>query len=95
MLRLATRNSGLELAVGMEHEIDGARSVEVSAEGDGARVVVLADLEPGEQLSLSKYVAYHWSASAPEGDSPAASTARSTARRSTATRRSSASTRGT
>ena len=29
VLGLATRNSGLELAVGMEHEIDGARSVEV------------------------------------------------------------------
>ena len=68
VLNLATRNSGLELAVGMEHEIDGARSVEAYAEGDGARVVVLADLEPGEQLSLSKYVAYHWSARAPEGD---------------------------
>ena len=31
-------------------------------------MVVLADLEPGEHLSLSKYVAYHWSATAPEGD---------------------------
>jgi alpha,alpha-trehalose phosphorylase len=68
VLQLATRNSGLELAVGMEHEIDGALSVEVCAEGDNARVVVLADLEPGEHLSLSKYVAYHWSATAPEGD---------------------------
>ena len=66
VLRLATRNSGLEMAVGMEHEIEGARSVEVSAEGDGARVVVLADLEPGEQLSLSKYVAYHWADGAPD-----------------------------
>ena len=60
VLELATRNSGLSLAVGMEHEIEGARSVEAYAEGDGARVVVLADLEPGEQVSLSKYVAYHW-----------------------------------
>jgi alpha,alpha-trehalose phosphorylase len=68
VLNLATRNSGLELAVGMEHEIEGARTVQVSAEGDGARVVMLADLEPGQTLSLSKYVAYHWSASAPAGD---------------------------
>ena len=54
VLHLATRNSALELAVGMEHEIEGARSIETSAEGDGARVVVLADLEPGQQVSLSK-----------------------------------------
>ena len=60
VLELATRNSGLSLAVGMEHEIEGARSVEAHAEGDGARVVVLADLEPGEQVSLHKFVAYHW-----------------------------------
>jgi alpha,alpha-trehalose phosphorylase len=60
VLEMATRNSGLSLAVGMEHEIEGARSVEATAEGDGARVVVLADLEPGEQVSLYKYVAYHW-----------------------------------
>ena len=66
------------------------------AEGDGARVVVLADLEAGEQLSLSKYVAYHWSAARRRrATSSTASTARSTAPGSTATRRSSASTRGT
>jgi alpha,alpha-trehalose phosphorylase len=68
VLQLATRNSGLELAVGMEHEIEGAKSVEACAEGDRACVVVLADLEPGEHVSLSKYVAYHWSAAASEGD---------------------------
>ena len=96
VLELATRNSGLELAVGMEHEIDGARSVEACAEGDGARVVVLADLEPGEQLSLSKYVAYHWSAAAPGGDLVGARRPHARpcgARR--LRRRSSASTRGT
>jgi len=68
VLELATRNSGLQLAVGMEHEIEGAGSVEVRAEGDGARVVVMADLEPGQHVTLSKYVAYHWSERAPDGD---------------------------
>jgi alpha,alpha-trehalose phosphorylase len=70
VLQLATRNSGLELAVGMEHDIDSADpvSVDVSAEGDGAKLVVLADLRPGEPLRLSKYVAYHWAAKAPAGD---------------------------
>jgi alpha,alpha-trehalose phosphorylase len=64
VLRLATRNSGQELAVGMEHAVDGP--VKTVAEGDGARTVVLADLEPGEPLRLEKYVAYHWAAGAPD-----------------------------
>jgi alpha,alpha-trehalose phosphorylase len=70
VLALATRNSGLELAVGMEHAIESAGpvSVDASAEGDGAALVVLADLAPGEPLRLSKYVAYHWAANAPAGD---------------------------
>jgi alpha,alpha-trehalose phosphorylase len=70
VLTLATRNSGLEMAVGIEHDVDAAGpvSVDVSAEGDGAKLVVLADLQPGEPLRLSKYVAYHWAAQAPAGD---------------------------
>ena len=54
----------------MEHHVesDSAVTVEASAEGDGARVVVLAELEPGASLRLSKYVAYHWAAQAPAGD---------------------------
>ena len=64
VLRLATRNSGLELAVGMEHAVDAP--ARTTAEGDGARTVVLADLEAGEALRLEKYVAYHWAAGAPD-----------------------------
>jgi alpha,alpha-trehalose phosphorylase len=70
VLHMTTRNSGLELGCGMDHAINfaGELSVEVDAEGDGAKLVVLADLEPGQPLRLSKYVAYHWAASAPGGD---------------------------
>ena len=70
VLKLATRSSGLEMACGMEHHVESASAVtvEATAEGDGARVVVLADLEPGAALRLSKYVAYHWAAQAPAGD---------------------------
>ena len=70
VLQLATRNSGLALACGMEHDVetDGAISMETSAEGDGARLVLLADLEPGQPLRLQKYVAYHWAAQAAPGD---------------------------
>jgi len=62
MLHLATRNSGLELASAMEHAIEatGAVVVEARADSDHTEVVVLADLEPGYSLRLSKYVAYHW-----------------------------------
>ena len=70
VLSLATRNSGLELACGMEHAIESAAPVTAtaSAEGDGARLVVLAELEPERPLRLSKYVAYHWAPKAPAGD---------------------------
>jgi alpha,alpha-trehalose phosphorylase len=70
VLTMATRSSGLELAVGMEHAIDAAApvSVQTTAEGDGAALVVLADLRPGEPLRLSKFVAYHWAQQAPAGD---------------------------
>ena len=63
VLQLATRNSGLELACGVEHHVD-AESVDATAEGDGARVVVHAELEPGAALRLSKFVAYHWAPTA-------------------------------
>jgi alpha,alpha-trehalose phosphorylase len=70
VLEMTTRNSGLELACGMEHAIGfgGDLSVETSAEGDGARLVVLADLAPEQPLRLSKFVAYHWAARPPAGD---------------------------
>jgi alpha,alpha-trehalose phosphorylase len=70
VLHLATRNSGLELACGMEHtlDLDGVVTAESSADGDGAKTVLLADLEPGRPLRLSKYLAYHWATEAAFGD---------------------------
>jgi alpha,alpha-trehalose phosphorylase len=62
VLELATRNSGLRLACGMDHTLESTAPLEVrcTAEGDGARLEVLADLAPGEPLRLQKFVAYHW-----------------------------------
>jgi alpha,alpha-trehalose phosphorylase len=70
VLALVTRNSGLELTCGMEHAIESASpvTVQTSAEGDGAQLVVQAELEPGVPLRLSRYVACHWVAQAPAGD---------------------------
>jgi alpha,alpha-trehalose phosphorylase len=70
ILWLGTRESGLEMACGMDHEVEAgaAVAVETTAEGDGAAVVVHAELAAGESLRLRKYVAYHWAAGAPAGD---------------------------
>jgi alpha,alpha-trehalose phosphorylase len=70
LLHLATRNSGLELACGMAHQIDSPAEVTVDAraEGDGARFVAQVDLAAGESLRLSKFVAYHWERQARAGD---------------------------
>ena len=48
VLQLATRNSGLEMACGMEHHVEASSpvTVEASADGDGARVAVRAELQP-------------------------------------------------
>jgi alpha,alpha-trehalose phosphorylase len=61
-LRLATRESGLTLACGMEHLVasTGALTIDSSAEGDGAAVTIATEVEAGGQLRLSKFVGYHW-----------------------------------
>jgi alpha,alpha-trehalose phosphorylase len=61
VLRLATRESRLELAVGMDHVVD-AGTTTVRAEGDGAALLVHGELEPGRPLRLSKFLTYHWGA---------------------------------
>jgi len=63
VLELATRNSGLNLACAMAHSTD-ATDITATADGDHARIVV----EAQDSLRLSKFVAYHWAAQAPEGD---------------------------
>jgi alpha,alpha-trehalose phosphorylase len=62
LLQLATRNSGLQLATGIDHSVesDAPLAIETSAEGDHAAVVMLADLQAGQSLGFSKFAAYHW-----------------------------------
>ena len=62
VLELATRNSGLQLAAGIDHalESDAPVAVEASTGEDSATVLVLTDLEAGQALRLSKFAAYHW-----------------------------------
>ena len=63
VLELATATSGHRLACGMEHAVDCPAPVglRAGAEGDLACLAAVADLEPGQPLRLSKFVAYHWS----------------------------------
>jgi alpha,alpha-trehalose phosphorylase len=60
----ATRRSGLLMAAAMDHEVDGPEgtTTRVEAGGDLGRVTVVANLDPGERLRLTKYLAYGWSA---------------------------------
>jgi alpha,alpha-trehalose phosphorylase len=57
------RASGLRMAAGMDHVIDGPGGTvsEGEASADLGRVTVSAELEPGQTLRLTKLLAYGWS----------------------------------
>jgi alpha,alpha-trehalose phosphorylase len=59
----ATRASGLRMAAGMSHLVDGPPDIDVTTEGgeDLGRVVAAATLEPGQRLRIVKFIAYAWS----------------------------------
>lgn len=58
-----TRNSGLRMAAGMSHHIEGPESLAVDTESsdDVGRLTVATRLEPGQRLRIVKYLAYGWS----------------------------------
>jgi alpha,alpha-trehalose phosphorylase len=58
-----TRQSGLRVAAGMDHVVEGPDGTETSVDvrDDLARMLVTADLEPGTPLRVLKLVAYGWS----------------------------------
>jgi alpha,alpha-trehalose phosphorylase len=59
----ATRHSGLRLAAGMSHVVDGPPDTEVTTDSgqDLGRVTAAARLEPGQRLRIVKFIAYAWS----------------------------------
>jgi alpha,alpha-trehalose phosphorylase len=59
----ATGASGLRLAAGMDHLLDGPASTQTSthSEPDLGRLTVAAGLEPGHRLRVVKFLAYGWS----------------------------------
>ncbi len=58
-----TRASRLRVAAGMDHVLGCVNDVQTSAESepDLARVTFATDLEPGQTLQISKFLAYGWS----------------------------------
>jgi trehalose/maltose hydrolase-like predicted phosphorylase len=58
-----TRRSDLQMAAGMDHEIEAPGRVDVgtAAGEDWARTTVVCNLQPGERLRLVKLLAYGWS----------------------------------
>jgi alpha,alpha-trehalose phosphorylase len=58
-----TRVSGLRMAAGMDHVIEGPEGTVTAAESepDLARVTVSTELQPGQSLRLVKFLAYGWS----------------------------------
>ncbi len=60
-----TRASGLRMACAMDHVVVGPERTEVSApqaDENLARVTIATELQPGERLSIVKFLAYGWSA---------------------------------
>ncbi|WP_201732663.1 glycoside hydrolase family 65 protein [Acidithrix sp. C25] len=63
-----TKHSEITVAAAMDHEVEGPDSTEVVAEcsDDLGRLTVAVTLEPGECLTIVKYVTYGWSATRSE-----------------------------
>jgi alpha,alpha-trehalose phosphorylase len=59
----ATRQSGLRMAAGMDHTVEGPPNTEYRSEagGDVGRLTVAADVAVGERLRVVKFLAYGWS----------------------------------
>jgi alpha,alpha-trehalose phosphorylase len=59
-----TRQSGLRMAAAMDHVVEGPDGTSSRSEAfaDHARMVVSADLAPGQTLRVVKLIAYGWSA---------------------------------
>jgi alpha,alpha-trehalose phosphorylase len=58
-----TKQSGLRMAAGMDHVVEGPESTTTATESepDLARVTITTELEPGQTLRIVKLLAYGWS----------------------------------
>ncbi|GAT06884.1 glycosyl hydrolase [Mycolicibacterium novocastrense] len=58
-----TKESGLRMAAGMDHQLDvaGRPECDIETEQDLARLTIAVDVAKGEVLRLTKFIAYGWS----------------------------------
>jgi alpha,alpha-trehalose phosphorylase len=58
-----TQASGLQMAAGMDHVVEGPDGIITAAESepDLARLTVSTELDPGQTLTMTKFLAYGWS----------------------------------
>src|SRR5918999_1512126 len=58
-----TKVSGLRMAAGMDHIVEGPEGTTTATESepDLARVTITTELEPGQELRVVKFLAYGWS----------------------------------
>jgi alpha,alpha-trehalose phosphorylase len=58
-----TRQSGLRMAAGMRHEVEGPENTDLDiwSSEDVCRLTIATRLRPGEKLRVVKYLAYGWS----------------------------------
>lgn len=71
LLNLATRSSGMRLACGMDHLVEADCGIEVEAAAcveDRGRVVFLAEAQAGTRVRIAKFLAYHHSDTADDGE---------------------------
>lgn len=60
----STETSGLRMAAGMDHVVEGPSGTDTGPAESGedlGRVTITADVEPGQQLRVIKFLAYGWS----------------------------------
>src|ERR671917_623938 len=59
----STKESGLRMAAGMDHVVEGPPATQTTAESseDLGRVTVATELEPGQRLRWGKWLGYGWS----------------------------------
>ena len=60
----STKVSGLRMAAGMDHVVEGPPGTETDPAESGedlGRVTITADVEPGQRLRVVKFLAYGWS----------------------------------
>jgi alpha,alpha-trehalose phosphorylase len=59
----STERSGLRMAAGMDHVVEGPPATQTTTESseDLGRVTVATELEPGQRLRLVKFLGYGWS----------------------------------